>query len=159
MNRFTPFFFAAIGSILIAAVMCAFAFGLSGCQSTPTSNQKIATTVLIDAAVGVAVQKGSSDPAVWAARANQISSIAKQLQALDNGSAATLPALSAALQPLLAKANLGPADQLIANILITSLSQLIETNVDNINTTTQQVIQQVLSDVIAASSVYIPANS
>lgn len=156
MNRFSPFFPI---TILALAIAFAFAFGLSGCTSTPTSQQQIGTTVLIDAAVGVAVQNGTSDASVWSARAVQITSIAKQLQALDTGATATLPALSAALQPLLAKANLGPADQLAANVLITALGQIIQQNVGNVNTTTQQVIQQVLSDVISAASVYIPANS
>ena len=158
MKSFTPFFpFTLIALAVLVAVD--FIFGLSGCQSTPSSNQQVATTVLIDAAVGVAVQNGTSDQAVWSARASQITSIAKQLQALDTGATATLPALTSALQPLLAKANLGPADQLAANVLITALGQIIQQNVGNVNTTTQQVIQQVLSDVISAASVYVPANS
>lgn len=156
MKSFTPYF---TGAMLLLICAIAFCFGLSGCTSTPTSNQQVATTVLIDAAVGVAVQNGTSDASVWSSRAKQITSIAKQLQALDTGATATLPALTSALQPLLAKANLGPADQLAANVLITALGQIIQQNVGNVNTTTQQVIQQVLSDVISAASVYIPANS
>lgn len=159
MNRFniTPFFPFAMMFLLVICV--AFLLGLGGCTSTPTTQQQVGTTVLVDAAVGVAVQNGSSDQTVWVARAKQIVSIAKQLQALDNGETATLPALTSALQPLLAKANLGPADQLAANVLITALSQVIQQNIGNVNTTTQQVIQQVLSDVINAADVYIPAGS
>lgn len=155
--RPTPLFSTSM--LVIVAIAVLSCFGLSGCQSTPTGQQQVATTVLIDAAVGVAVQNGTSDQTVWVSRANQIVSIATQLKTLDNGTTATLPALSAALQPLLAKANLGPADQLAANVLITALGQIIQQNIGNVNVTTQQVIQQVLDDVISAASVYVPAHS
>lgn len=143
--KFFSIIFCLILSILI-----------SGCQTSPSAQQQIATTVLIDTAVGVAVQNGTTDHAVWVSRANQIVSIATELQIVANDSKATLPALTAALQPLLARANLGPADQLAANALIATLGQLIDQNIGNVNTTTQQVIQQVLKDVITAASVYIP---
>jgi len=139
--------------------LCAAFLFLAGCTTTPTANEQMATTVLIDAAVGVAVQNGSKDPAVWSQRAFRIVSIAGQLQALDTGKTATLPALTQALQPLLQQANLGPADQLAANALIAALSQLIQQNINNLNLNTQQVIQQVLSEVITAASVYIPTGA
>jgi len=155
MKHFSPFF---PGTVLLLIAAIALCFSLGGCTSTPTAQQEIAETVLVDAAVGVAIQNGTSDQSVWASRATQIVSIATELQLVASDSKATLPALSAALQPLLVKANLPPADQLAANMLIASLGQLIQQNIGNVNTTTQQAIQKVLSDVIAAASVYVPAN-
>lgn len=142
--------------LFILPAILGLIIGLSACSTTPTAQQQIATTVLVDAAVGVAIQNGTSDRSVWASRANQIVSIATALQTVAKDSTATLPALSAALQPLLAKSNLGPADQLAANALISTLGQLIQQNLGNVNTTTQQVIQQVLNDVITAASIYVP---
>ncbi len=140
----------------ILPMLLGFMVGLSACSTNPTAQQQIATTVLVDTAVGVAIQNGTSDRAVWASRANQIVMIATQLQLVAKSDSATLPMLTAALQPLLAKANLGPADMLAANVLVTALGQLIQQNIGSVNTTTQQVIQNVLNDVITAASVYVP---
>jgi hypothetical protein len=140
---------------LVLSALLGLSIALTACTTTPTANQQIAVTVVVDAAVGIAVQNGTNDAREWSQRASRIVSIATQLQALDSGQTATLPAVVSALQPLLVKAKLGPADQLAANALIVALSQIIQQNVNNINVNTQQVIQQILSDVINAASVYV----
>lgn len=132
-------------------------FGLPGCKTTPTANQQLGLAVLVDAAVGIAVQNGSQDPAVWAERAAKVLSIAKQLQAIDQGEVATLPALTAALGPLIDQAKLAPAERLAANALITALAQVIQQNANNASLPTQAAIQIVLADVIMAASVYVPS--
>lgn len=129
---------------------------LPGCKTVPTANQQAGITVLVDAATGVVVQKGTSDPAVWASRARQITAIAGQLEALDTGSTATLPALTQALEQLIAKAHLGPADLLAANTFVATLEQLITAQVKAAPSTsaTQATVLLVLQDVIQAASVY-----
>lgn len=141
-----------LGTLLAFLVASA----LFGCSTTPTLDQRAAVTVVIDAAVGVAVQNGSKDPVRWAARAKQIQSIAKQLQVLAAGDAATLPALTIALQPMLDKLALTPVDQVAANALIAALSQVIQQNTGKLDANATQVIAEVLSDVITAASVYVP---
>lgn len=143
--------------VTVAALVCLAALtavSVSGCASLPGAQQQVAVTVLVDASVGVAVQNGSSDPAVWAKRAATITGIATQLKAVDAGAISTLPLLTQALAPLILKANLGPADVLIANVLIGALSQFIQQNVPASQTQTT-VIQNVLDTVIAAASVYV----
>lgn len=130
---------------------------VEGCASlSGNAGQQVAVTVLVDAAVGVAVQNGSSDTAVWGKRATTIVAIATQLKTLDQGAIATLPLVTAALQPLILKANLGPAEMLAANVLVGALSQFIAAKVPA-NGTQTTAIQLVLSDVITAASVYLPA--
>lgn len=147
---------AAFTAVAVAAVL---AFGaltateLSGCASTPA--ETAALTVIVDIAVGQAVQHGTSDPAVMAKRAAQIVLIAGQLKALDAGAIATLPVLTQALQPLLMAAKLNPADMLAANVLIDALSQVIATQVSP-TSTQATTIQAALQAVINAASLYVP---
>lgn len=153
MSRFSTMVVCATLALCSAALV-----SVEGCSTLTgaggASNQ-VVVTVLVDAAVGVAVQNGSSDPAVWSKKAATIVSIANQLKAIDQGAIATLPLVTAALQPLILKANLGPADMLAANVLIGALSQFIAAKVpaDAAQTT---AIQLVLNNVIAAASVYLP---
>lgn len=152
--------FTRIGSILVAAAACAALAGivsLEGCATTPTGAQSAIVSVVVDAAVGIAVQNGSKDPAVWASRAKTISGIATQLKAVDSGVATTLPLLTAALEPLLVKAALGPADTLAANALIVALTQVIQTNIPA-GQNASAAIQAVLQDVITATSLYVPVS-
>lgn len=128
---------------------------LVGCSTTPTQNQQIGAAVLIDAAVGYAVQNGTSDAAVWAERAGKVVSIAHSLQAIASNDSVTLVSLTAALMPLLDQAQLAPAERLAANTLVATLAQLIEQKKDQTSPTVI-TIQLVLKDVIDAASVYLP---
>lgn len=142
--------FTRIRTLAIVIVGCV----LAACALTPAQNA--AVSVLVDAAVGVAVQHDTKDPAVMAKRAAQVVSIAGQLKALDGGVIATLPLVTAALQPLLVKANLGPADLLAANVLVAALSQVINAQV-NPSSGQTAAIQTILQDVITAASLYLPS--
>lgn len=141
-------------SFLIGA-LCAIVVALAGCASTPTQNQQVGAAVLIDAAVGYAVQNGTSDATVWAERAVKIVSIAHALQAVASDQTVTLVSLTAALNPLLDQAKLKPAERLAANTLVATLSQLIEQKKDQTSPTVI-TIQLVLKDVVDAASVYLP---
>jgi len=143
--------------LIVLSVLAASTL-LVGCKTTPTSNQQLSLVILVDAAVGITVQNGSKDPAAWAERAAKVLSIARQLQAIEQGQIATLPALTAALAPLIAQAQLAPAEQLAANTLIAALAQVIQQNAGNVNLPTQATIQLILSNVILAASVYIPSS-
>lgn len=136
-----------LNSMLLSA-LCLVLCVLNGCSTTPNANQQAGITVLVDVAVATAVQNG--------ARADQILSIAKQLKALDAGAVADLPAITAALGPLIAKAALPPAEALAANVLIAALSQVIQQNLGNTSLPTSAAIQLVLDDIISAASVYVP---
>lgn len=128
--------------------------GLMGCATPPTEAQQTGITVIVDAGVGYVVQKDSKDPAVWSERATKIISIAHQLQALDSGTISTVPMIMDALRPMLAAANLGPAEMIAANALVASLSQLIQQNVDP-KSVKLVTVQTVLRNVIDAAGVYV----
>lgn len=125
-----------------------------GCASTPTANQQAGIAVGTDIAVGLAVQQGSNDPAVWKARAAGFKAIAVTLQGLNQSGALTLQTLAADLQPLIIK--LGPADVLAANALIAALTPFLQQQIDaNPSVASARVIiGQFLSTVIAACAAY-----
>lgn len=146
-------------SILLGAALALCLSGMHGCSSQPTSAvQQTGITVLVSAAVAVTVQKGTQNPEIWAKRAGTILSVAKQLQGLEQGTVATLPALTAALQPLIDKANLSPGERLEANTLTLALAQLIEAN-RRPDRDEQASIKLVLQTVVQAASVYVPLNA
>ncbi len=129
--------------------------GIHGCSSQPTSAaHQTGLTVLVSAAVAVTVQRDTQDPDVWAKRAAQIRDMARQLQALEQGTVATLPALTTALEPLIARANLSPGERLAANSLTLALAQLVQNR--RAGTTEEASIRLVLQTVIDAASVYVP---
>lgn len=138
---------------ILASLAC---LTLPACSSNPpTPLQQTGVTVLVSAAVAVHVQRGSQDAAVWAKRAGQILDVAKQLQSLEQGTVATLPALVAALGPLIERANLSPGERLAANSLTLALAQLIEAN-RRPGSTEEASIRLVLQTVVDAASVYVP---
>lgn len=142
--------FAIAGLVLAAALAC------MGCSSTGEVKQQVGMTVLVDAAVAYAVQRGADGNAVeWQRRAEQIASVALQLKSLDEGTVATLPTLMAALDPLVSR--LSPGAQLTARGLTTALAGFIASNTGNMSTE-KATIQFVLAEVLNATSVYIPRN-
>ena len=110
---------------------------------------------MVSVAVAVHIQRESKDPAIWTQRAAQILDVAKQLQSLESGTVATLPALTAALTPLIARANLSPGERLAANSLTLALAQLIEAN-RRPGSTEEASIRLVLQTVVDAAGVYVP---
>ncbi len=144
-----------LGSIVLGAVLAMCMTGMHACSSQPTQLQQTGVTVLVTAAVAVHIQRGTQDATVWAKRAGQILDVAKQLQALEQGTVATLPALTQALTPLIERANLSPGERLAANSLTLALAQLIEAN-RRPGSTEEASIRLVLQTVVDAASVYVP---
>lgn len=142
-------------AIVMGAALALCMTGMHGCSGQPTASQQTGITVLVSAAVAVTVQKGTEDPQVWAKRAGQIRDIATQLQSLEAGTVATLPAITSALEPLITKARLTPGERLAANSLTLALAQLIEAN-RRPGSTEEASIRMVLKTVVDAASVYVP---
>lgn len=135
---------SGVAKALIVAVACGLTLGgVSGCATTGglTPQAQSAVVVAADAAVSVAVSKGV--PAAL------IQDAAKALKALDTGSIATLPQVTAVLAPYLVK--LDPGQKAAANALLVALDQVIQSQqAANVQTT----IQEVLDDVVAACALY-----
>lgn len=130
------------------------AVGLQGCKTLPTTQQQGLITAAVDVATGAAIQHGTTDQAVWKARAAKFKAIAVQLQTVNEAGPMTLATLAADLQPQIAK--LGPSDALAANALVAAVTpyiqQQIQTNPSLGNA--QAVVGMFLQAVIDACSVY-----
>lgn len=127
---------------------------LSACALTAA--QQSTLDALATAAVAVDIQKGTSDPTQWTARAKKIKTIATQLEAVNAATAQSLPAVLAALTPIIAAAGLNPIDIAIANALVADF-QVLLTNQLGANPTAAQVqtsVSGVLNAIIAATAVY-----
>jgi len=129
--------------------------GLFGCATKPTPTQQLGLDALTSAAVSITVQRDSSDPAVWAKRARLILSVAHQLEPLATDEAVSVPALAAAVGPLLDQAKLAPAERIAANTLVTALATVIDANT-NPDNPTAATVAAVLASAIRAASVYAP---
>lgn len=139
-------------SFITAAV--ALIAALAGCK-TLQQTQTTVNSVAI-AAVAVEVQRGSSNPADWTAKAKKIKAIAVQLQAADNAVLQSLPAVVAALTPLIAASGLPPADLVLIQAVIANLGTLVSSQL-GANPTAAQVqstIGGVLTAVIGACAAY-----
>jgi len=144
--------------VLLAAVsvLCgATLFAINGCATKPTQTQQIALDASIQAAVSIAVQNGSQDPASWASRARTIAGIVEQVRPLVSSDVVSVPQLAHEVNDLVAKAKLQPQEQVAASILIQAIARIIDANVDP-NTPQAASILVVLDSVKAAASVYIP---
>jgi hypothetical protein len=111
------------------------------------------------AAVGVAVQQGTTDRAVWTARAARIKAVALQLEALDTGSTAVLSLLEQALNKKIVALNLPPADLLAAQTLTAAITAVVQTELASASNgvlTPQSVValNDVLTWVTTAASAY-----
>jgi hypothetical protein len=129
--------------------------GLFGCATKPTPTQQLGLDALTSAAVSITVQRDSSDPAVWAKRARLILSVAHQLEPLATDEAVSVPALAAAVGPLLDQAKLAPAERIAANTLVTALATVIDANT-NPDNPAAATVAAVLASAIRAASVYAP---
>lgn len=144
----------ALALLVVLTLAITTASGLTACATAPSVNEQAAVTAAMDVATGLAVQNGTSDPAVWKARASNFKAIALQLQAVNSAGNATLATLAGDLQPLIQK--LGPADVLAANALIAAVTPYLQeqqsTNTTVINT--QARVALILTAVINACTVY-----
>lgn len=111
------------------------------------------------AAVGVAVQQGTSDKATWTARAVKIKTVALQLEAIDTGSTAAISLLQQTLNAKIVGLNLPPAELLAAQTLTAAIDAVIQTEIASASNgvlTPQSVVKinQVLTWVTTAASAY-----
>lgn len=148
--------FARLGLLIPLAAIASLA-ALVACKTLPTGSQQAGIAAAVDIAAGLAIQQGSSDPAVWKARAAQFEAAAKALQSVNAAGPTTLQAIMADLQPYIAK--LGPADVLAANALVAALTPIIQQQLGTNPTlaTTQAEIALILGDVISACAAYTGA--
>lgn len=143
---------------LLSFVMCCALMGVlcgvvAACKTAPTPTQAIGIDAGVQAAVAIAVQNGTSDPAVWAKRARLILSVIEQVRPLASGEAVSVPALAAAVGPVLDKAKLQPAERIAANGLVSALALVIDANVNPSNPTAVTVVAA-LDSAAKAASVY-----
>lgn len=138
---------------LLLALMCTVS--LTGCKTTPTANERVGINAAVAAAVAITVQRGTSDPAVWATRAGLIVSVANAVKPLATDDAVSLPAIASAVGPLLDKAQLAPGERIAANQLVIALSQVIEANTDAASPVAVS-IADVLNAAIENARVYVP---
>lgn len=128
---------------------------LFGCATKPTPTQQLGLDALTSVAVSITVQRDSADPAVWAKRARLILSVAHQLEPLATDEAVSVPALAAAVGPLLDQAKLAPAERIAANTLVNALATVIDANT-NPDSPAAATVAAVLASAIRAASVYAP---
>jgi hypothetical protein len=131
---------------------------LVGCATTPDTTAQAGIAVLVDAATGVTIQQAGTDPAVQAARAREVVSIAQELEQFAAGQSVTLPQLTAKLDELIQQAKLGPADVLAANTFVAALESIVGQELkSNPNATNvQATVSLVLQDVQTAARLYLP---
>lgn len=128
---------------------------LSACATKPTPTQQVGLDALTAAAVAITVQRDTSDPAVWSKRAALIVSVASQVRPLATDETVSVPALAAAVGPLLDQAKLAPGERVAANTLVTALATVIEANTSP-DSPTAATVAAVLDSAVKAASVYLP---
>lgn len=147
MNR-TYFAALALSAALVATML-----GVVGCATKPTATATIAIDSTVGAAVAIAVQRESSDPAVWAKRARTILAVVEVVRPLASDEAVSVPALAAAVGPVLDKAKLQPAERIAANGLVSALALIIDANTAPDSPQAASVVM-VLDAVTKAAAVY-----
>lgn len=145
---------ATIAALVMCAVLVGTMLGVVGCATKPTTTGAIAIDATIGAAVAIAVQRDSSDPAVWAKRAKLIASVVETVRPLATSDSVSVPALAAAVGPLLDRANLQPAERIAANSLVTALVLVIDANTAPDSPQAVTVVM-VLDSVSKAAAVYL----
>lgn len=157
-SRFRP----SLALSLLTALLVLPLLSLSGCATLA----KFATPAVqpfeqaaVYAAVGIAVQQGTSDKAVWQARATNIKTIALQLEALDTGSTAVVSLLQLELNKKIVALNLQPAELLAAQTLTAAINAVVQTEIASqtngvLTPQTVVAINQVLTWVTTAAAAY-----
>lgn len=139
---------------LMVAALAGSLFGLlTSCKTTPTAAQAVGIDAGVQAAVAIAVQQGTSDPAVWARRGQLILAVIAQVRPLASDEAVSVAALTAAVTPLLDQTKLQPAERIAANGLVSALALIIDANVDPKNPTAVTVVAA-LDSAAKAAAVY-----
>lgn len=150
--------------VLLAAVA---ALSLSACATAPDSTapperaavSRIAITSVTTIAVGRVIERDSADAATKEQRAQRIVAIATALQSLGEDALATLPQATAALAPLLDRAELTTLERMQADLLVEALVAAALERVKLDGHPAYATINLVLNDVIRAASYYLPAAS
>lgn len=145
---------STIAAGILSGLLVLTLYGLAGCATKPTQTGAIAIDATVGAAVAITVQRDTSDPAVWAKRARLITSVVETVRPLATGDAVSVPALAAAVGPLLDKANLKPAERIAANSLVTALVLVIDANTAPDSPQAVTVVM-VLDSVSKAAAVYL----
>lgn len=146
---------------LLVPIAAVAALVVAGCASAPRASgdgaalSRIAIQAVTVTAVGRVVERDQASPALKAERAAKIIAIAKAVQALGDDTLSTLPAITAAVAPLLDKAGLSALERMQADLLVETLVTvaLERTDGDKIIAT----VGYLLNDVIRAASYYVPS--
>lgn len=144
--------------VFVAALVVVMCGVLSACKTVPSTNQRIGINATVAAAVAITVQRDTSDPAVWAKRAGLIVSVAEAVRPLTTDEMVSLPAIAAAVGPLLDKAKLAPGERIAANTLVVALSQVIEANTAP-DSPVAVTVAEVLDALVENARVYIPLDA
>jgi hypothetical protein len=152
----THVLFAAIAALSLSA--CATAPG-DGSPPERAAVSRIAITSVTSIAVGRVIERDNADAATKVQRAQRIVAIATALQSLGEDALATLPQATAALAPLLDRAELAPLERMQADLLVEALVAAALERVKVEAGPTYATINLVLGDVIRAASYYLPAAS
>lgn len=139
----------ATAPVLLAVILGIGAFSLSACSTVSPALSSPSAAPYVQAAVDVAVATAESKGITAA----QINTIAKQALAADQGSGATLAAISALVDAQIAKLKLPAADQAAADIVVAALSASVQTQLSANPTLAQAqtAAAVVINDVIAAT--------
>lgn len=111
-------------AIVLALLLPAFVL-VAGCATLKSASGQALLQASVDAAVGTAVQTAGS-PANQAQRANQIATIAGDLQGIVKDDNVTLAALQAALETAIDAAKLNPDDKLAIDLVATTLGGILQ---------------------------------
>lgn len=140
---------------------------LAGCATAPDGSapperaavSRIAIQSVTSIAVGRVIERDNADAATKEQRAQRIVAIATALQSLGEDALATLPQATAALAPLLDRAELNPMERMQADLLVEALVAAALERVKLDGHPAYATINLVLNDVIRAASYYLPAAS
>lgn len=144
---------------LVFAALLILVLAICGCATPPAADQSglqtIALQFVTQTAVGRVIERDNADHATQVDRAQRIVTIATAVQALGADALSTLPQVTAALAPLLDRANLSPMERGQADILVQALAQaaLERVKIDH-GTTTYATVNLVLTNVIIAAKRY-----
>lgn len=147
---------ATVCAVLLAA--CVFGVALPGCKTTPTPTQAVVLDSTVSAAVAIALQRETADPAVWAKRARILLDVVTAVRPLADDEAVSLPALTAAVFPVLDRANLKPSERIAANSLVSALALVIDANTPP-DSPVAVTVRSVLDSAARAAAVYVKLDS
>lgn len=139
----------------LLALLIPLSLSFSGCTGVPTPTTLVLEQTAITIAVGEVVLSANT-PEAQKATAQQIKSIAGQVQAVLNGQTTTINALQAFVVQKMAELKLNPQEQLLANVLVSTIMQELNGKIGAgvLNPTDLVVVNQLLGWVEAAAVPY-----